>query len=42
LRIDRAGLKAVLDLRTKYARPRKQLADVEKYIDADFLAAALK
>ena len=42
LRIDRAGLKAVLDLRSKYAQPRKQLADVEKYIDAGFLAAALK
>jgi ABC-type nitrate/sulfonate/bicarbonate transport system substrate-binding protein len=42
LRIDRAGVKAVLDLRTKYAQPRKELSDVERYIDADFLAAALK
>ena len=42
LRIDRAGLKAVLELRTKYAQPRKELTDVERYIDAGFLEAALK
>lgn len=42
LRIDRAGLKAVLELRTRYARPRKELTDVERYIDAGFLEAALK
>ncbi len=42
LRVDRAGLGMVLELRTRYARPRKVLADVEKYIDAGFLAAALK
>ena len=42
LRVDRAGLKAVLELRTKYAQPRKQLTDAEKYIDAGFLAAALR
>ena len=42
LRIDRAGLKAVLDLRSKYAQPARQLTDVERYIDAGFLAAALK
>ncbi len=42
LRIDRAGLKTVLDLRTKYAQPRKELMDIERYIDADFLDAALR
>ncbi len=42
LRIDRAGLKTVLDLRTKYAQPRKELMDIERYIDADFLGAALR
>jgi ABC-type nitrate/sulfonate/bicarbonate transport system substrate-binding protein len=42
LRIDRAGLKTVLDLRTKYAQPRKELKDIERYIDAGFLDAALK
>ena len=42
LRIDRAGLKAVLDLRSKYAQPRKDLSDVERYIDAGFLGAAMK
>jgi ABC-type nitrate/sulfonate/bicarbonate transport system substrate-binding protein len=42
LRIDRAGLKMVLDLRAKYALPRRQLMDIEHYIDAGFLAAALK
>jgi len=42
LRIDRAGLKTVLDLRTKYAQPRKELKDIDRYIDADFLDAALK
>jgi ABC-type nitrate/sulfonate/bicarbonate transport system substrate-binding protein len=42
LRIDRAGLKTVLDLRTKYAQPRKELIDIERYIDAAFLDAALR
>jgi ABC-type nitrate/sulfonate/bicarbonate transport system substrate-binding protein len=42
LRIDRAGLKAVLDLRSKYAQPSRQLSDVERYIDASFLGVALK
>ncbi len=42
LRIDRAGMKAVLDLRGKYAQPPRPLADVERYIDAGFLEAALK
>ena len=42
LRIDRAGLKAVLDLRSKYAQPRKELSDPERYIDAGFLGAALR
>jgi hypothetical protein len=42
LRIDRAGLKTVLDLRTKYTQPRKELNDIDRYIDADFLDAALK
>jgi len=42
LRIDRAGLKTVLDLRTKYAVPRKELMNVERYIDAGFLDAALR
>jgi len=35
-------LKAALDLRSKYAQPGKQLADVERYIDPVFLASALK
>ena len=42
LRIDRAGLKAVLDLRSKYAQPRNELSDPERYIDAGFLGAALR
>jgi len=42
LRIDRAGLKTVLDLRTKYAVPRKELIDIERYIDTGFLDAALR
>jgi len=32
----------VLDLRTKYAQPRKELMDIERYVDADFLDAALR
>ena len=42
LRIDRAGLKTVLELRSKYAMPAKQLVDAERYIDSGFLEAALK
>jgi ABC-type nitrate/sulfonate/bicarbonate transport system substrate-binding protein len=42
LRIDRAGLKMVLDLRAKYAQPRKPLTDIERYVDTGFLSAALK
>ena len=42
LRIDRAGMKAVLELRSKYAQPQKQLTDVERYIEPGFLEAALK
>ena len=42
LRIDRSGLKTVLDLRTKYAVPRRELTDIERYIDAGLLDAALR
>lgn len=37
LRIDRDGLNTVPALRTKYAQPRKELTDIERYIDAGFL-----
>jgi ABC-type nitrate/sulfonate/bicarbonate transport system substrate-binding protein len=42
LKIDMAGLKTVLELRSRYASPPKPLTDSNKYIDAGFLAAALK
>ncbi len=42
LRIDAAGMKAVLELRGKYAQPPRPLTDAGRYIDAGFLEAALK
>lgn len=42
LRIDMAGLKTVLELRSRYASPPRPLTDATKYIDAGFLDAALK
>ena len=42
LKIDMAGFKTVLELRSKYAQPARQLTDASRYIDMDFLASALK
>jgi hypothetical protein len=41
LRIDRDGVRTVLRLRTKYAAPRKELTDPERYIDERLLRSAL-
>jgi ABC-type nitrate/sulfonate/bicarbonate transport system substrate-binding protein len=41
LRIDRDGVRTVLRLRTKYAAPRKELTDPERYIDESLLRSAL-
>ncbi len=42
LRIDAAGMKTVLELRSKYAEPRKSLNDASRYIDTAFLQGAFK
>ncbi len=40
LRIDEAGLRTVLRLRSKYAQPAKELGDITRYIDPSIRAAA--
>jgi len=40
--IDPVGSKVVLDLRSQYGEPKKQLTDVAKYLDTKYLEAALK
>jgi ABC-type nitrate/sulfonate/bicarbonate transport system substrate-binding protein len=40
--IDPVGAKVVLDLRSQYGQPQKQLTDVNKYVDNKYLEAALK
>lgn len=40
LRVDADGLKVVLALRAKYAEPRRQLGDAEKYIDRELYRKA--
>ena len=42
LRIDLAGVKTVLELRSRHSKSGKQLGDASKYIDATFLPEALK
>jgi ABC-type nitrate/sulfonate/bicarbonate transport system substrate-binding protein len=42
LKIDREGLRTVLDLRSKYAQPRKELSDPNRYVNESYLANALK
>jgi ABC-type nitrate/sulfonate/bicarbonate transport system substrate-binding protein len=42
LKIDREGVRTVLSLRSKYAQPRKELTDPDRYIDDSYLANALK
>ena len=42
LRAGDAGTKVVLDLRSQYGQPQKQLTDVSKYVDTKYLEAALK
>lgn len=39
--LDRAGLDTVLELRSRYAPQKKQLADAEKYLDTSYYEAAL-
>ncbi|NKE44672.1 ABC transporter substrate-binding protein [Roseomonas frigidaquae] len=39
LRIDEAGLRTVLRLRSKYAQPQKELTDIARYIDPSIRAA---
>ena len=41
LQIDRAGLRTVLALRSKYALPHKDLTDPARYLDPSILTAAL-
>jgi ABC-type nitrate/sulfonate/bicarbonate transport system substrate-binding protein len=41
-RIDVEGMKAVLDLRSEYGRPRKTLSDPAKYCDLTYYEAARK
>jgi ABC-type nitrate/sulfonate/bicarbonate transport system substrate-binding protein len=40
-RIDMAGLKTVLELRSRYGEPKKTLADPGKYFDPQYYSAAL-
>jgi ABC-type nitrate/sulfonate/bicarbonate transport system substrate-binding protein len=40
--IDPVGSKVVLDLRSQFGQPQKQLTDVSKYVDTKYLDAALK
>jgi ABC-type nitrate/sulfonate/bicarbonate transport system substrate-binding protein len=42
LKIDREGVRTVLQLRSKYAQPRKDLSDPGRYVDESYLASALK
>lgn len=42
LKIDAAGVRTVLSLRSKYAQPRKELSDPGRYVDESYLASALK
>ena len=42
LKIDREGVRTVLQLRSKYAQPRKDLSDPGRYVDETYLASALK
>ena len=42
LKIDMAGFKTVLELRSRYGVPAKTLTDPARYIDTTFLATALK
>jgi ABC-type nitrate/sulfonate/bicarbonate transport system substrate-binding protein len=42
LKVDREGVRTVLALRSKYAQPRKELSDPDRYIDESYLANALK
>ena len=42
LKINMAGFKTMLELRSSYASPAKPLNDPARYIDMDFLASALK
>ncbi|NKC32033.1 ABC transporter substrate-binding protein [Falsiroseomonas selenitidurans] len=41
LRIDEAGLRTVLRLRSKYAEPQRELTDIARYSDPSIRAAAL-
>lgn len=41
-KIDMAGVKTVLDLRSKYAKPAKKLADPARYYDPTFYDAAMR
>ena len=40
--VDPVGSKVVLDLRSQYGQPQKQLTDLSKYVDTKYLEAALK
>jgi ABC-type nitrate/sulfonate/bicarbonate transport system substrate-binding protein len=40
--IDPVGTRVVLDLRSQYGQPQKQLTDASKYVDTKYLEAALK
>jgi len=42
LKVDREGLRTVLNLRSKYGQPRKELSDPSRYVDESYLANALK
>jgi hypothetical protein len=39
--LEPARIRTVLELRSKYAEPKKELTDVSKYVDASYLAKAL-
>ena len=41
-KIDEAGMRTVLDLRSRYAQPQKSLTDPSCYIDTSFVADAMK
>jgi hypothetical protein len=40
--IDMQGVRTVLQLRSKYAQPKKTLADAAKYYDASFYEQAIR
>jgi hypothetical protein len=41
-KLDLAGVRKVLELRSEYGRPKKELTDPMKYYDAQYYEAAIR